>query len=205
MDALQQSTLSSGATRVATVVWMGYQAPATISDATLDHCERTATSLPSFLNGLRVTHIGAKSLTTVTGHSYGATTLSLTASRTPLDADQLVFLASPGAGKNVTSSRHLKLVGIPSDSMPRRVFSTASAADPVADTPGFIWPNDPTHQSFQDQTFYTEAHPTIMPDLELPFFNFHDHSSYWDKGSLALLEQGQIGAGRSDRIQLVAN
>lgn len=190
----------------ATVTWIGYQAPPTILHATRDSWETTASSLPGFLTGLRATHSGDKSTTTVSGHSYGATALSLAAARTPLDADQLVFIASPGAG--VPTAADLKLVGVESADMPKRVFATASSVDPVADAPGFIWANDPTNPDFHDTVFYTPAHPScyvpvptvIGTSILVPIYNTDDHNRYWDKDSLPLREQALIMTGQGDKI-----
>jgi pimeloyl-ACP methyl ester carboxylesterase len=74
---------------------------------------------------------------TVIGHSYGATTVTKAAAAAPLDADNLVLLGSPGA--DVDSVTDLHLVGVPAGMIGRHVYATASGADPVADTPGFIW------------------------------------------------------------------
>ena len=173
----------------AVVTWMGYQAPATIADAAKrQFADDAVTPLARFLTGLRATHPAGRSTTTLIGHSYGATTVAIAAAATPLDADNLVFVASPGAG--VASSYDLHLNGVDTAAMPGHVYSTASAADPIADVPGFIWADDPTHDSFHDTVFASDAHPDIA------WYDGNDHSRYWDPGSSSLNSIGLIIAGR---------
>ncbi|MFF3570060.1 alpha/beta hydrolase [Nocardia jiangxiensis] len=96
-------------------------------------------ALKSFQNGLRASHVGAPSYNTVVGHSYGTTVIGDAAghdqlhpddppsSRGPLNADNVVFVASPGS--TVDHAGDLHLTGVPQDQVPQHVWSTRAKGD----------------------------------------------------------------------------
>ncbi|NKS73950.1 hypothetical protein GS531_16995 [Rhodococcus hoagii] len=143
-----------------------------------------APALDGFQDGLRVTHDGERSHNVVLGHSYGTTLVGTAASQgRTLDADALVFVASPGTSVNHVTD--LSLTGISGDEIGDHVFSTKSARDPVplfADThriavrtlgsPGAAWAAfdkfveghdggpfgvDPTRADFGGRAFTSDA------------------------------------------------
>lgn len=184
---------TAAGSQVSVITWVGYDAPQTISDATqASYADAARAPLAAFLVGLRVSHLGPRAHDTVIGHSYGATLISMAAAKGALDADDLIFVASPGA--DVPTSGDLALVGVARTDMPDHVYATATSADPVADTPGFIWPYDPTNDDFQARVFYSQAHPGFLR------YRFSDHSSYWTPASASLAAFGQIIGGNGTQV-----
>lgn len=194
MYASAQRSAPAG-TQVSVITWLGYAAPPSIPDATnASYADDAQGPLAAFLVGLRASHLGARAHNTVVGHSYGATLVSTAAARRALDADDLIFVASPGA--DVPTSGDLNLVGVAKTNMPDHVYATATSADLVADTPGFIWPDDPTNSDFQARVFYSQPHPGLFG------YRLSDHSSYWTKDSASLKALGQVIAGNGAQVAL---
>ena len=83
---------------VATVMWLGYDAPgADLSAIRGAHAEAGAPLLDSFLDGLRVSHTGGPDRLTVIGHSYGSTVVGEAASAGDgLAVDDIIVAGSPG-------------------------------------------------------------------------------------------------------------
>lgn len=104
---------------LAAVAWLGYDAPDLVQVVSAAAARAGATSLESFVAGLRVSHPGAS--VTVVGHSYGAL-VTATAARHGLGADELVFVGAPGTG-----ARSARQLGPPS-----RVWAARAAEDPIA-------------------------------------------------------------------------
>src|SRR5699024_1176821 len=64
----------------ASVMWLGYDAPDTVADAVLErYAEGAAADLSRFTDGLRATSEDGPANLTMTGHSYGSTTIGVTA------------------------------------------------------------------------------------------------------------------------------
>lgn len=184
---------SAAGTQISVITWVGYAAPQTIPDAThVSYADAARAPLASFLVGLRASHLGPRAHDTVVGHSYGATLISLAAAKEPLDADDLVFVGSPGA--DVSTAADLALVGVAGTDMPDHVYATATSTDPVADTPGFIWADDPTDGDFHARVFYSAAHRGFL------MYRPSDHSAYWTSSSASLAAFGQIIAGNGGQV-----
>ncbi|BBH66055.1 hypothetical protein ACTI_27400 [Actinoplanes sp. OR16] len=185
------------------VLWLGYDAPDFVHEAWSDRQAREGgEGLRRFQEELRATHDQTPAHLTVLGHSYGSVVVGAAAAR-PLDADDVVFVGSPGVG--VGSAAELT---VPAD----RVWSTTSKSDviqyaavgprsllhdlPVAGIPvagpvlAFgrperdLWfgPN-PSDPAFGGRVF------TSQPDA--------GHLGYWDPGRPALDELARIMTGRS--------
>ena len=169
------------------VTWYGYDAPPELLNATQDsYADHAAGDLRSFQEGLRVTHDGAPSHNVLLGHSYGTTVVGTAASGpTPMPVDDLVLVASPGAG--VEGVRDFNLTGVPPEENGTHVFATAALGDPVPlfTATGMLGPN-PDGPLFGSTTFPSDpGNPTTA------------HSSYFDKGSTGLRNMGRIIAGRA--------
>jgi hypothetical protein len=64
----------------ASILWLGYDAPDTVAHATdPNYAENAASSLSSFTEGLRSTDQGSAANLSMTGHSYGSTTVGIAA------------------------------------------------------------------------------------------------------------------------------
>jgi Alpha/beta hydrolase len=189
-ERMVQSALNAGAGSAASITWVGYTSPPTIPEAAKEaYADQSVDTLDQFMTGLRASHQDGQSFRSlVVSHSYGTLLVAHAASGDhSLDADALILVASPGT--DVQSAQDLHLTGVPAQQMHDRVFATASAVDPVADTPGFIFSGDPTHSDFGATVFHTEAH--VDPDW---IYNPADHSAYWDLKSESLRDIGAIMA-----------
>ncbi|HEX2417372.1 MAG TPA: alpha/beta hydrolase [Micromonosporaceae bacterium] len=151
--------------RTSMIMWLGYDAPDNVPQAASDgHAERAAGDLRRFQDGLRVTHDGSASHNTVIGHSYGSTAIGYAAKAGGIDADELVFLGSPGVG--VDHASHLK--GVPAN----HVWATRAELDPIRWVPDLWFGEDPYHDDFGGRRF--DSHPgRVLGQLAA-------HSGYWD-------------------------
>lgn len=93
----------------AVVTWYGYNAPPGLTDAMQDkYADAGAPDLDHFQDGLRATHDGPRSHNVVVGHSYGTTVIGDAAIHgRNLNADDVVFVASPGTMTNHASDLSL--------------------------------------------------------------------------------------------------
>jgi len=115
--------------RVAAIAWLGYDAPDGPAAAGAGAAHDAEGALDRFQDGLRATHEGERSHNTVLGHSYGTLTAGVTARDAGLDADDLVFVGSPGVGVDRVGELRLPA---------GHVWSSTAANDPVQRfAPGF--------------------------------------------------------------------
>lgn len=180
------------------VAWYGYTAPRGLGAAAGPASAAGAVAgLDSFQDGLRATHEGGSSShNTVLGHSYGTVVVGEAASEGhTLDADDLVFLASPGVG-GPNSPDDLSLTGVAPADMAQHVYASTSTTDPIGLTEGIhgISPNNP---AFGAQRFTSDhsSHPRLS-----------DHSAYWDvhpdgSQNRALTNMALIMTGRGDETE----
>ncbi|GGL12906.1 hypothetical protein GCM10012284_54450 [Mangrovihabitans endophyticus] len=106
------ATLYAPDASTSAVFWLGYDAPDSIPQAgSSTYAEDAADDLDRFQTGLRATHDGdTPSRNTVLGHSYGSTVIGHAAQNPAINADALVFVASPGQPRQ--RSRHpLRILG----------------------------------------------------------------------------------------------
>jgi pimeloyl-ACP methyl ester carboxylesterase len=94
---------------VATIAWVGYEPPATMSDLRVvsdDLARAAAPQLTSFFNGLDATTVNPRQDITAFGHSYGSLVTSLALQGgTPVKG--AVFYGSPGLELAHASDLHL--------------------------------------------------------------------------------------------------
>ena len=201
-------------TSVATIAWMGYDAPSFHPEGLLgvpgevgdvggvsmeQLAENGGHQLSDFVDGLNSTHTGGDSPhLTVIGHSYGSTTAAHAAAD-GLGADALVLLGSPGAGGGVHDVTGLH--------MPEgQVYVGSMQNDPVTWLGGEdgVLPygfdddlglgQDPAQASFG-------AHNIPVGDgqpfhaNEITSIGIGNHSSYFDEGSTALSSVADVVDG----------
>jgi Alpha/beta hydrolase len=175
---------------VAVTTWMGYDRPMDLSHAAFPQpAYRGADHLDTFENGLRASHLGAPSIDTVIGHSYGSTVIGAAASRgRHLDADNVIAVGSPGMAVDRAGRLNLKPGG--------NVYAMRAENDMIG-MGGVVteWTlgADPTAPGF-GATRLT-ADPGPAGPLGLP--SLGAHSSYWYDGNQALENLGAVIAGLS--------
>jgi Alpha/beta hydrolase len=182
-DAMADAAeLQSGSASTAVVAWDGYDAPQLLlpDAARVRYADDAEPLLRSFQDGLRATHGGPPSRNTVLGHSYGSTVVGHTARDGRLDADALVFVASPGVGVPEVGGLH-RPAGT--------VYATTGPDDPIEITHAWwLGPADdalgadPSKPAFGAHVFRSAAHA--------------GHSDYWNTGNVALRSIGRIVTGR---------
>lgn len=171
------------------IMWLGYDAPDTVvADAPFEHyADDAAPDLRRFQSGLRASHDGWPSHNTVIGHSYGSTVVGHTAASGGIDADELVFVGSPGVGVDSAVA-----LGID----PKHVWATRAYNDPiqvVAGVPGGLG-DDPTDSSFGGRVFPSDS-GSVCPVTAA-------HSEYWDPGNAARDNIGHIVTRQPDNVTL---
>ncbi len=175
---------------VAVMTWMGCDRPMDLSHAASPQpAYRGADHLDTFENGLRASHVGAPSIDTVIGHSYGSTVVGAAASHgRHLDADNVIAVGSPGMVVDRADRLNLKPGG--------NVYAMRAENDMIG-MGGFVteWTlsADPTAPGF-GATRLT-ADPGPAGPLGLP--SLGAHSSYWADGNQALQNLGAVIAGLS--------
>ncbi|WP_141658664.1 alpha/beta hydrolase [Carbonactinospora thermoautotrophica] len=199
----------------AAIVWLDYDAPQAVvnpkdpgEDATNPkHALNARDSLDRFQDGLRVTHEGPRSHNTVLGHSYGSTVVGFTARDRGLNADDVIFVGSPGVGVDRAAG-----LGI----SPQHVWSSTAKNDPIQYSPSkdplewfdgrddLIHGANPSSPEFGGRVF--ESDPGT-PLVEWDWRGLGEpspskinpegaHSEYWEQNSTSLKNIGRIVAGK---------
>jgi len=194
-DRMAQAAADAHSPSTSVITWVGYSAPQDLTDAAeTGYAENAKHDLDQFQDGLRATHEGARSHNTVIGHSYGSTVIGHTAASEGLDADDVVFVGSPGVGVDNASDLNLP---------PEHVHATVAEHDMIHASnigmdiiPGIdtdVHGPDPTSRDFGANVF--ESDPgTEGPDYK-GGLSGEAHSQYWDDGNKALKNMGKIIAG----------
>ncbi|HWE91057.1 MAG TPA: alpha/beta hydrolase [Pseudonocardiaceae bacterium] len=190
-DLMGQAAAKANSPSTSVITWIGYDAPPTFPDAAFDSYARDAEpALTRFQDGLRATHDGPPSHNVMIGHSYGTTAIGYAAHDGSLNANDLVFVASPGVDANRPADLHLD--GVDPSQMGQHIYATTAKHDIINVVDGWFGPN-PSDAGFGDQVF------TSNPGAAGSLFgdSFAVHSQYWDSGNRALDNMGKIIAGMS--------
>lgn len=111
------------ASSASTVMWLDYDAPDFLGEASRPgQAEAGATALRRFQEGLRATHLGGPAHQTVVGHSYGSLVVGSAARTAGFQADEVVFVGSPGVGVDSVAQ-----LAVPRD----HVWSSTSRTDVI--------------------------------------------------------------------------
>jgi pimeloyl-ACP methyl ester carboxylesterase len=164
--------------QVATVQWLGYDTPEGATALGRGAARPGARALPDFLDGIRAQR-DERLHVTVVGHSYGSLVAGLARLDEGLQTDELVFVGSPGVGAG--SAAELGHGG------ELNVWVGAARNDVISGS-GWHGPN-PHGPLFGADRFHTG--------------DISGHSSYFQEGSLSLLNLGRIVAGNLDEVERV--
>ncbi len=183
----------AGSPSTSVIAWVGYNAPQDIfpQAAENSYADGAKQDLDRFQDGLRASHDGPPAHDTVIGHSYGTTVVGHAARDGDLNANDVVFVASPGVG--VTDAEQLHLDGVPADQVGQHIHSTVAQHDPIQLAAGVNGPS-PTGLSFGGTTFNSKP-GDAGPWYELGW-NAAVHSQYWNPGNTSLTNMGLIIAGK---------
>ncbi|MGH3516580.1 MAG: alpha/beta hydrolase [Haloechinothrix sp.] len=168
------------------VTWVGYDAPQDLGQATNSHyAENAAGDLRSFQDGLRATHEGGGSHSTVIGHSYGSTVVGHSAQDAELDVDNVVFIASPGVG--VDNASELK---VPEGT---DIYASTAENDIIRGIPPIIHGRQPIDEDFGATPFTSD--PGTEGSWYTDGMSTEAHSQYWNKDSASLKNMARIVVG----------
>lgn len=192
-DNMVQAANTAGSPSTSVIAWVGYNAPQDIfpQAAENSYADGAKQDLDRFEDGLRASHDGPPAHNTVIGHSYGTTVVGHAARDGDLNANDVVFVASPGVG--VTNADQLHLDGVPADQVGQHIHSTVAQHDPIQLAAGVNGPS-PTGLSFGGTTFNSKP-GDAGPWYELGW-NAAVHSQYWNPGNTSLTNMGLIIAGK---------
>jgi hypothetical protein len=113
------------ATATSAVLWLDYDAPDFVDEAASPRqAEAGAAGLTRFQDGLRAGHLDRTAHQTVLGHSYGSLLVGSAAAQPGLQADDVVFVGSPGVGVDSAKELHAG-----------QVWSTTSRSDVIQHLP----------------------------------------------------------------------
>lgn len=174
---------------VATVAYLGYDAPLGSDVASTSKADKGADRIASFFEGLQVSRevSGTSSAhTTLFGHSYGSTTAGMSADRIKAGAlDDLGLFASPGAGAahpqhyNISAPHpYVGVVPYPNDMV------QGIAPDP------YFGSNPATTPGFEHTSSYSPAPGTGS------IFGRHSTDVYFDPESQIALDAARIIVGQ---------
>jgi hypothetical protein len=174
---------------VSVTTWMGYDRPMDLGQADFPGpAQAGASSLDSFEGGLRASHVGAASVDTVIGHSYGSTMVGAAASGGhQLDANNIIAVASPGMLANTAHDLSLSPGG--------NVYAMLADNDVIGPAGvGTQWTLGYEPTSPQFGAIRLDAAPGPAGPLGLP--SVEAHSSYWSEENPALANMGSVIAGK---------
>ncbi len=175
---------------VAVTTWMGYDRPMGLDHADFPNLAQAgAANLDAFENGQRASHIGAPSIDTVIGHSYGSTVVGAAASGGhQLAADNVIAVGSPGmlvdhAGDlSLDPGGHVYAMRAQNDIIGVAGEATQWTLGPEPDKPEF-------------GAVHLQADPGPAGPFGLP--SVDAHSSYWSPENKALRNMGSVIAGKT--------
>jgi Alpha/beta hydrolase len=211
----QQAEKFSPGKTIASVYWLGYDAPQLGLSQGIHNLDVTSTSdaiagasaLTRFQNGLAVTHAsGVPGHTVVLGHSYGSLVVGEAAAHDGMHPNDLIFVGSPGVGVN-----HASQLGV----SPAHVWAGANANDPVPDLPpanpahwidnySSHFGNDPTSPQFGGKDFAANYDPGKPSGFDPAYYvTLKAHSGYWDPDSASLLNMAHIVDGQYGKVMTI--
>lgn len=201
MANLYEATRYSGdESSVATMFWLGYDAPHGPTDtATLTEgrAEDGGGRLADAIDGLRASRSDDPAHLTAIGHSYGSTTTSYAAADHDMDVDDIALIGSPGTGPAENASD----LGVGSDHVyvgrdSRDFVATLGDEGAVGKPFGAGLGRDPSEDEFGATRFEAER-------TDRGFWGYGTgdaHSSYLANDSESLYNLGRIVDGQGDDV-----
>jgi hypothetical protein len=145
-----------------------------------------AEALDSFENGQRASHVGAPSIDSVIGYSYGSTEVGAAATGGHhLDADNVIAVGSPGMLAPHASDLNLNAGA--------NVYAMRAPNDIIELATDLTLGHDPAAPGFGGTRLLAAPGPGGDPFGLIP--SASAHSSYWDSDNPALRNMGAVIAG----------
>jgi hypothetical protein len=185
--ALRDRASAKRAGSVATVAWIGYDAPGLLSVTSDARAQQGSPPLRAVLRGIdaRAAAGGRDPHLTLSGHSYGSLVAGY-AVRERTGVDDLVVLGSPGVG-----------VGRADELWVRRghVFAAEAKWDGVADLSRFG--GDPDGEDFGGRVVQTDGRKDPMQER---LYGISWHTHYYDRQTESLDNLALVTVGQLDRV-----
>lgn len=200
MNLYEATRFSGDGSSVATMFWLGYDAPHGVTDgATLTEgrAEEGGRNLSDAIDGLRASRSDDPAHLTAIGHSYGSTTTSYAAHGDSVDLDAVVLIGSPGAGPADEASDF----GVGADHVyvgrDSRDFVATLGDEGWIGTGGLGLGADPSSEDFDATRFEAE-------DVDRSWHtNTGDaHGSYLNNDTESLYNIGRIVDGHGDEVNV---
>lgn len=195
-DVMQSKALKNNNGDVATIAWLGYDAPDLSDVASTSKAHAGADRLNSFVEGIQASREAGEygdPHQTVLGHSYGSTTSGMAVKDTRTGVvDDLVMFGSPGSGV-----QDIREYNLPADSGgdpgPHAHVSHAQYRDRVQGIgPDFSFGKNPNKLDGIEHLADSTAKPDTFWEWVDPF---SQHSSYFEEGSATMNDFGRVIAG----------
>jgi hypothetical protein len=183
------AALIDGTDSTSVIMWLGYDSPPDVQSAMGgEWADEGAASLRSFQDGLATSNVRGDANYTLVGHSYGSTVIGHAAAD-GINADNLVFVGSPGVGVDDVSQLRVD---------PNRVFAITAHNDLIGGTPDGLHGPDPTSPGFGARVVTSDRGTGWSPHDPL---GNPAHSDYWDDGNVARDNMAAIVTGQDDLIE----
>jgi hypothetical protein len=175
----------AAAPSVATIAWIGYEAPDLFSVAGLDRAEAGAEFLETSWSGVRATRGGDQPFVTVFAHSYGSTVTLLALAEGSVEVDALVVVGSPGSA--IQSADRLKVTG-------GNVFVGKADWDPAVNSAFFG--SDPGAASYGAKELGVRGGTDAVTGITLA--GSVGHNDYFTPGTESLHNMALIGTDHAE-------
>jgi hypothetical protein len=170
---------------IATIAWIGYEAPDLFSVGGLDRAEAGAEFLETSWAGVRATRGGDQPFVSVFAHSYGSTVALLALAQGSVEVDALVVVGSPGSA--IQSATKLKVTD-------ENVFVGKADWDPAVNSAFFG--SDPGAESYGASVLGVQGGTDALTGAALA--GSVGHNDYFTPGSESLHNMALIGTDNAD-------
>lgn len=172
---------------VATISWIGYEAPDLFSVGGLDRAEAGAAFLETSWAGVRATRGAQQPFVAVFAHSYGSTVSLLALAQGEVEVDALVLVGSPGSA--IQSAAKLRVTD-------ENVFVGKADWDPAVNSAFFG--SDPGAASYGATALGVRGGIDALTGASLA--GSVGHNDYFTPGSESLHNMALIGTDNADLV-----
>lgn len=180
-------TPSLEGTTIATVAWIGYEAPSLVNFVTLDLAYKGRDALARTVDGLHELRGADQPYLSVVAHSYGSTATMMALTDLGMQVDAVTLIGSPGS-----AAQQVGDLGVPGDN----VYVGEAAWDQVKDSAFFG--SDPGSISFGAKHFSVDG--GVDPITGTPLLESIGHDAYLVAGSESLRNIALIALGQGSLV-----
>ena len=170
---------------LATIAWIGYEAPDLFSVGGRDRAQAGAAFLETSWAGIRASRGGDQPFITTFAHSYGSTVALIALANGSVEVDALVVVGSPGS--EIQSADKLKVAG-------GNIFVGKADWDPAVNSAFFG--SDPGASSYGARELGVHGGTDAVTGVRL--HGSVGHNDYFTPGSESLHNMALIGTDKAD-------